>query len=84
MGSKGRFARRWGAEVLRTSRARATFNPSCNAVQVERGHRELQLVFVERMAEALAEALEPRGVDPLVVARMQLEERPGALTVSSQ
>ena len=66
------------------TRAGTTFNPSRTAVQIERDHRELQLIFVERVAEALAKRVEPRGVDPLVVARMQLEERPGALIVSSQ
>ena len=71
-------------EVLRPPRAGATFNPSRATVQVERGHRGLQLLFVERVAEAFAEPLEPRGVDSLVVARVQLEERPGASVVSSQ
>ena len=41
-------------------------------------------VSPERVAEAFAEPLEPRGVDSLVVARVQLEERPGASVVSSQ
>ena len=71
-------------EVPWPPRVGATFNLSRATVQVERGHRGLQLLFVERVAEAFAEPLEPRGVDSLVVARVQLEERPGASVVSSK
>ena len=71
-------------EVPWPPRVGATFNLSSAAVQVERGHRGLQLLLIERVAEAFAEPLEPRGVNSLVVARVQLEERPGALVVRSK
>ena len=50
---------RCGGDIEGASRERATSHPSRAAVEVKRGHRELQLLLGERVAQALAQPLEP-------------------------